>query len=351
MHAPLRVLTALLVLLSTSVCSLDAIAQQLVWSNLPPVPDEQGFAGPITGVADDKLIVAGGANFPDKKPWEGGAKRWYDTIFILDKPSGGWRTAGRLPRPLGYSVCITTPRGIAVLGGSNQSGHVSDCFWLRLRNGTVHFEPLPPLPQAISNACGAIYNGRLYLAGGTSSPDAVAALDVFVSLDVAHSEGGWRKEPTWPGAARMLATAAVQSDAFYLVGGVTLSADVDGRPQRNYLRDAYKFSPTTGWSRIADLPWPLAASPSPAPAWASHRFLMLGGDDGSQVAAAPQEHTGFRREVLMYDARENKWCKDGSLPIGLVTTAAVSWDRRVVVPGGEARPGVRSTKVLSGSAR
>lgn len=31
-----------------------------------------GFAGPINGVANDVLIVAGGANFQDKMPWEGG---------------------------------------------------------------------------------------------------------------------------------------------------------------------------------------------------------------------------------------------------------------------------------------
>ena len=33
-----------------------------------------GFAGPINGVTHNVLIVAGGANFPDKMPWEGGKK-------------------------------------------------------------------------------------------------------------------------------------------------------------------------------------------------------------------------------------------------------------------------------------
>jgi len=31
-----------------------------------------GVAGAFPGITGDKLIVAGGANFPDKKPWEGG---------------------------------------------------------------------------------------------------------------------------------------------------------------------------------------------------------------------------------------------------------------------------------------
>ena len=43
-----------------------------------PLPDEQGFAGAFSGVASDPgdpdgagvLIVAGGANFPDGRPWD-----------------------------------------------------------------------------------------------------------------------------------------------------------------------------------------------------------------------------------------------------------------------------------------
>ena len=34
-------------------------------------------------MSDEVLIVAGGANFPDKVPWEGGEKICYDKIFLL----------------------------------------------------------------------------------------------------------------------------------------------------------------------------------------------------------------------------------------------------------------------------
>ena len=39
------------------------------------------------------ILVAGGANFPDKKPWEGGKKVWYDTVFVLE--TAGRRMEGR----------------------------------------------------------------------------------------------------------------------------------------------------------------------------------------------------------------------------------------------------------------
>lgn len=342
---------AVLAAFLAALIAAAAPAQSLDWTNLASIPDAEGFAGAIAGVADGKLLLAGGANFPDKRPWEGGQKRWYDTAFVLDHPTAMWRSAGKLPRPLAYSVCITTPRGIAVLGGSNDAGHLADCFWLRLESGKVEIESLPSLPQAVSNACGGLLKGRLYLAGGTDSPEAVAALDGFYSLDIEHPETGWKREPTWPGVPRMLATAAIDGDAFYLVGGVALSADEAHRPQRAYLRDAYKFTPEAGWARIADLPWTLAASPSTAPAWKSGRFLILGGDDGSQVSRAPERHLGFRREVLAFDPHENRWSQIGTMPTALVTTTAVDWHQRIVVPGGEVRPGVRSVKVLSSEPR
>jgi hypothetical protein len=47
------------------------------------------------------LLVAGGAKFPDKKPWDGGKKIWYDTIFMLNRPDGEtekWMEASELPQ-------------------------------------------------------------------------------------------------------------------------------------------------------------------------------------------------------------------------------------------------------------
>lgn len=324
-----------------------AIAQPLGWTDLPVIPDATGFAGPVVGVSEDQLLVAGGANFPDKPPWEGGTKRWHDRVFVLDRPSGAWRIAGTLPCRVAYSVCVTTSRGIAVLGGNSEAGHTAECYLLRLAGSGIEVEVLPPLPRAIAGACGGLLAGRLYVAGGTENRDAVQALNTFYWLDLEQPQQGWRNEPTWPGVGRMLATAAVVDDAFYLVGGVTLAADPQRRPRRTYLRDAYKFVPASGWTKIADLPWPLAAGPSPAPVASAKQLLILGGDDGSQLSRPPQQHTGFRREVLAFDPRHNRWSEIGTLPVALVTTTAVTWQGRILVPGGEIRPGVRSTRVLS----
>ena len=56
----------------------SANVMSISWEELPPLPPsagqskQPGVAGPFAGVHRDALIVAGGANFPDKMPWEGG---------------------------------------------------------------------------------------------------------------------------------------------------------------------------------------------------------------------------------------------------------------------------------------
>src|SRR5882672_4574316 len=135
-------------------CGLTAMpAQEIRWSRLPPIPDREGFAYPFAGVSNGALIVAGGANFPDKKPWEGGTKRWYDTVFVLERPDGEWKVAGKLPRPIGYGVSITTADGILCLGGSDADRHYADCVQMRWSGNEVKFTPLPALPKPCANFC------------------------------------------------------------------------------------------------------------------------------------------------------------------------------------------------------
>ena len=120
------------------LASLVLIAA-MSWTRLPDIPDARGFAGAFAGVQDGKLIVAGGTHFIDKMPWEGGTKVWYDTVFAFD---GEWKSAGRLPRPNGYGVSLTTGQGMLIAGGGNATEHFREVFWLQKPD-----TKLPPLPK------------------------------------------------------------------------------------------------------------------------------------------------------------------------------------------------------------
>ena len=315
------------------------------WKQLPPLPDKEGFAAMFTGVSGSALIAAGGANFPDKRPWEGGKKIWYDTVFVLEKPDGPWKVAGKLLQPTAYGVSATHGGGIVCVSGSDAGQHYADCFRLEWHGGKLETKPLPSLPKPIASMCGALLGDTLYIAGGIEKPNSVSTLKKFYALDLAAAQPAWRELEPWPGAARMLAVAAAQDGSFFLVSGADLSPDADGKPVRTYLRDAYRFTPGKGWKRIADLPRAAVAAPSPAPTAGTTQFFILGGDDGAQLAVTPADHKGFPKSILAYDTARDAWKHVADAPAPRVTVPTVQWNGAWLIVSGEQKPGIRSPEV------
>jgi N-acetylneuraminic acid mutarotase len=82
------------------------------------------------------------------------------------------------------------------------------------------------------------------------------------------------------------------------------------------------------------------------------KILIIGGDDGANTHFEPKsKHPGFPRDVLAFDLKSQSWSKAGEVPFSLVTTNSVLWHGQIVIPGGEARPGVRSPQVWSASLK
>ena len=128
------------------------------------------------------------------------------------------------------------------------------------------------------------------------------------------------------------------------MGGAALEL-TNGRVARVYLRDAWRYRPGHGWQRLADLPKPCVAGPTPAPSLDAG-FLLLGGDDGSRVGFQPlDQHPGFPGTILAYDSKADTWREIGEVPASRVTVPTAFWHDRVVIPSGEVRPGVRSPEV------
>jgi N-acetylneuraminic acid mutarotase len=335
-----------LILLLAVVAAAGAAAEVArcdQWKRLTPLPDAEGFAGAFAGVSHGTLLVAGGANFPTKKPWEDGKKVWYDSVFALEQPNGAWKKVGKLPRPLGYGVSVTHGDGVVCVGGSDAGRHYADVFRLELVNGRHITTSLPALPIPLANASGALVGSTLFVAGGQEEPDSKSTSKATWCLDLSAAGAKWKEIEPCPGGGRMLAVAASDDKAFWLMGGVDLFVGHDGKVQRRYLKDAYRYEPGHGWTQLPDLPHPVAAAPSPAPVDASGVYL-LGGDDGSQVGSDPRRHRGFNQQVIRFDRRSAKWVEAGDSPAPRVTVPCVEWRDVWVIPSGEMRPGVRSPK-------
>ena len=90
------------------------------------MPENIGLAGAYSEIVEGKLLVLGGANFPDKYPWEGGIKTWWATLYSYDLDTEEWTVYDDfLDRPLAYGVSIScrkvycvsvdvTMRGVAI---------------------------------------------------------------------------------------------------------------------------------------------------------------------------------------------------------------------------------------------
>ncbi|HEY1066595.1 MAG TPA: hypothetical protein VGE52_10815 [Pirellulales bacterium] len=204
---------------------------------------------------------------------------------------------------------------------------------------------LPSLPAPRANCAGALVGHLLYLSGGQERPDGPACNTTW-RLDLASQAPAWERLTDCPGEPRMLAVAASCDDAFWIVGGVALDRSAQGKFTRRYLRDAYRFDSRAGWRRVADLPHPIAAAPSPAPADAVG-FHILGGDDGSQSSALPHEHRGFSSRRMSYSLKAEQWQVVDDVAAPRVTVPCVQWKNEWIIPSGEIRPGVRSPEVWS----
>jgi N-acetylneuraminic acid mutarotase len=336
----------------------------LHWQTLPSLPDEHGFAGGYSGTLDREgtsyLMFAGGANFPDGFPWQGGSKQWYDDIYLFDGATE-WKENGKLPNAAGYGLSISYQGKMYLIGGNYQDAEASDVVYeLSLQEDGLQTSILPPLPRASYNLCGAIIGDSIYVAGGR---DGNGTLENFWSLKLARQQDGWQELPTWPGPSRMLAISGVVNDEFFLFGGVEL-VGTENNLSRRYLSDAYAYDPKNGWRKLTDLPSVKAGSPSPAISLGqSQQLIVLAGSDGSldgQAGTLREKHPGFPTENYIYDVRRDQWQihsampkirghltptgRDGIWPT--VTSNTVLWKTGVVVPSGEIKPGVRTPKIL-----
>lgn len=356
---------SLILLTMGEACSEKTKERGIAWTQFPQVPDPVGFAGAFGGISHRNLLTAGGANFPEgTRPWSGGVKQWNDKVWALDLGTNIWKEVGRLPHPLGYGLSLTWNEKVLIIGGADQHGHYDDVISLEYVDGKLSIDSLPSLPLPLANMSGAIIEDVVYLAGGLQSPASEHAERIFCSLDLRRTAAAWQLLDTWPGPERMLPVCGELDGEFYLCSGVALEKqEGDTVPTRRYLTDAYRYLPGEGWEAISPLPHAVAAAPSPAFSF-DGGLVVLGGDDGSLAFRNNElkdEHPGFRKDILVYNAVANEWKTKGEVftdkkndaegnPTGSVwapvTATAVKWKGNVIIPMGEVRPGVRTNRVL-----
>lgn len=355
-----RILTVFCcILASVALCGAAELGM-LDWSELPPLPDALGVAGPFAGISGDALLVAGGANFPEPV-WEN-EKAWHDTVYVLEKHAGEtslvWAVAGTLPRPLAYGMSVSYGGAVICLGGCDEKTVSDAVFSLTWDSAsrTLQTQALPPLPQPCSFGQAALLDDTVYVAGGQSGSGLETAMRNFWRLDLSKrgtDAFGWEKLEAWPGPERVLAVAAVQNTGsdkcFYLFSGRRrLGTTIE------WLKDAYEFNPRRAqdarsgpaWRTIPDVPACVMAGTAAAVGQA--HIFVFGGADGTLFLRTDElkdAHPGFPKKTYAYHTITETWVDAGPSPVNQVTTVAVSWGDRIVIPSGEIRPRVRTPRI------
>ena len=275
-------------------------------TELKAIPDTayaKGVSAPFCGVVGDALVVAGGANFPDKSLLEGGAKRVYADIWA--QADGEWVHAGVLPDSTAYGATFAVD-GALVLAGGNVCGTTTDkVYELTLRDRAAVLRALPPLPVPMEQ-CGWTRDGdRLYLVGGVGTTGVYACT---------VGEYVWTKLADLP-EPLVQPVAFASGGSLYVWGG---------------------FNPET--LEVSDKGICIQISP----------LAPLGRNDKNEVSSEvppviPSDADGARDvipsvpSVIPSEAKESLWAEAPAIPDGgtfVGATGATLPDGRLVVVGG-----------------
>jgi len=335
-----------------------------------------GVAGPIAGVHNNLMIVAGGSNFPDDMPWQGGKKAYYDELFSFHKIGDSLIYTGleqKLPYRVAYSANCSTPQGIVCAGGENESGILNKVLFIQSKEGTgkVIIKYLPDLPVGLTNASITNFGNIIYLVGGESFQ--TVSNNVY-SLDLGHIKKGWNQLASMP-MATSHAVVTVQSngnhECLYVMGG--RKKNIQG--VSDLYSNVFEFDiQRNQWNEKQSLPYPLSAGTGISVG--NQEILLFGGDRGEtfhqaeliidsinhtqdsglkttliqKKADVQSSHPGFDKTVLVYNTHQNKWSAISTIPFDCpVTTTAIKWQDKVYIPGGEVRAGVRTPEILEGT--
>lgn len=325
-----------------------------------------GFAGMVAGVHNNKLIIAGGANFPEAMPWNGGKKKYSDELYVYAQKGIRFilQLKTKLPFSIAYAASCTTTKGIVFAGGENQNGLSKNVYLLTLNKATVTTVSLPELPFAVTNASITVKEEKIYLAGGETATEASRQ---FLVLDLNNTTAGWMQLPILPQPVSHGVLLAKENRLFLISGRKKNSNGIS-----DLYSSVFEFdNHTNQWTKKQPLPYALSAGTGVV---YQNKILLFGGDKGAtfhrteeliaainnskdenekqrlteEKAKLQTAHPGFSNEILAYDITTDRWDVIGNIPYATpVTTTAVQWKDCFILPSGEIKAGVRSPNILT----
>lgn len=367
-------ISCVMVQILSSCANKEPTAVDIQWrtSELPDNNEDQphqGLAGPLVGMIDEYVLIGGGANFPDKLPWEGGTKTYHKTVFIYQWINNNleYKKSIVLPTAIAYPGNFSFGDKWFVAGGENENGLLQGVYSVGLSTDLeLTIDTLPSLPYGLTATSTICIDGVLFVIGGDREQK---TSDEILRLDI-ENDHEWKVATVLP---EPISNAVVTSvgDKVYVAGGrQKIEGQTSPFSSRLYVYDTKSRTV----DRLQDMPRALAAAVGTAH---GNRLYILGGDAGDTfheveklILDATKEsdalkkkriidkknrlqmaHPGFSKQQLLYSIVEDRWevlPEEFPFATPVTTTAIKVGHDGIVVPSGEIRAGVRTNNIFIG---
>lgn len=344
------------------------IAGELPSTNLIP---HIGVAGPVAGMHNGVMFIGGGANFPDKLPWEGGTKKYHNTVHVFTKAGNKLTPLAVdffLPEHIAYSANCSTPKGIVYAGGENEKGVSGNVYMIKWDVPTqrASLVSLPSLPMPLTNAAAVSVENMVFVVGGETKE---GVSNKLWSLDLNNKELIWKELSSLPISVSHTVFVYTEKHLYVLGGRMKTKEGISKLYDSVFEYDIIQDK----WKALPSLPYALSAGTGVP--MGMKGIVLFGGDKGTTFSKVEKylveinaevdeakkaalikqknilqtEHPGFSKEILYYTISTGKSISIGELPYPTpVTTSAFWWDDQMIIPSGEIKAGIRTPKILIG---
>lgn len=339
----------------------------------------KGVSASYAALIDGKLIVAGGANFPDKIGYEGGLKVFYNEIMYYNVVKNEWEQIGILPKKMAYGVSVPTSNGALWIGGNTETQSLNTVYMVSLSSkNSFKLSPFVSLPYTMDNFAGCSLDDLIFIGGGYVNGKQSNA---FFSIN-AKTDTTWTILPKFPGLPRIQPVMTVLEQNgkkfVYMLGGFFGG---DGKKKPTMGTDVIRYDVRNKiWEKVSeqidsDSDKPFSLTGATAVAINNRYILCFGGVNydiflgaittqygiGNDTTTSteekaklniefsksymtnPIEYYKFNPECRIFDTFTNRWTTIDISPNVSRAGATLVFDNKVIyLIQGELKPGVRS---------
>lgn len=358
-------------------CELEKQKMTIDWKIGSTLPESNGIenigvAGPITGIIEDKLIIIGGANFPDKKPWEGGIKSYQKELYIyqiLNEGQFKLLKQENFSDSIAYAANVSFDNKIISVGGERNGIATKDVYQITLQNDSIVINTLPSLPEGLTNGSAAVVGDYLYLVGGENAEH---VSNKILRLHLDNLSNGWEEFADLPYAVSHSVAVNLDNQRLVIIGGRKRNLNAKSDIYDDVIVIDVKDKSIRNLPNMSE---PLAAGTAVN---YNGNLIVIGGDNGetfhkveeyiadihttddeaiknkliTEKNSLQSSHPGFSKKVWMLSKGSKEWKALNDLNHeSPVTTTALLINNKIILPSGEIKAGVRTNQILIGEIR